>query len=210
MSVNSSGRLARDVLLPAMTDIGFQEPFGIAVAQTPSPPEFELRSLTRLTDDFARHTPSKCPACTSGTSTLIPIQQDSYLLSLAAFIQLTAITREGARTSTEVIQRYGSIDAFRVHRTHSDGRHHAYFVDLVPILGTNVFKERLAVAVHPWRDAGIDLIVHPEHSAAAQLASMVCQRTGCVKNPWKQTRTAFGNSKARSWTGFSVLGGYAW
>ena len=181
VSVNSSGRLARDVLFPAMTEIGFQNPFGVAIAQTPSPPEAPLLSLTKLSDDFVRYEPSKCPACAKGNSTLIPIQRDSYLLNLAAYIQPTRITRAAAHPSTEVVERYRGINAFCVHRTHSDGRHHAYFVDLLPMLETGVFRERLVTAVGPWHDAGIELIVHPKHMAGARLASMVAEELGVTR-----------------------------
>ena len=181
LSVNSSGRLARDVLLPAMTDVGFRNTVAIAVAQTPSRPDYGLPSLTTLGPDFVRHRPAKCPACTSGTSVLIPIQQDSYLLNLSAYIHPAAITRKVAQRSTEVVQRYSGIEAFRVHMTHSDGRHHAYFVDLMPIVECDEFAKRLTATVRPWRDARIDLIVHPAHPAARRLGSMVAQKLGVSK-----------------------------
>lgn len=181
VSVNSSGRLARDVLLPAMRDVGFSSPIGIALTRTPTPSEFELSSLTTLNDDFMRQGPAECEACTLGHSTLVPIQHDSYLLNLAAYTQKTAITRQVARPSTEIIERYGGIDAFWVHRTHSDGRHHAYFVDLTPILECETFRQRLAEIVNPWRDVGIDLIVHPDQAEATQLATMVAEELG-VRN----------------------------
>ena len=117
VSVNSSGRLVRDVLLPAMVEIGFNNPVGIALARTPSPPEHELPSLTMLNHDFARQKHKECQVCARGNSTLIPIQHDSYLLNLAAYIQKTAITREAAQVSTEVVNRYRGIGAFWVHRT---------------------------------------------------------------------------------------------
>ena len=175
VSVNSSGRLVRDVLLPAMADVGFHNPIAIALARTPNPPEYQLPSLTTLNDDFARQGPAECQACTRGNSTLIPIQHDSYFLNLAAYIQTSAITRKVAQISTEVIERYRGIGAFWVHRTHPDGRHHAYFVDLTPIIKLDTFRQRLAEIVLPWRDADIDLILHPDHEAAAQLASMVAE-----------------------------------
>ena len=180
VSVSSSGRLVRDLLLPAMGDVGFHNPVGIALARTPSSPEYEFPSLTILNDDFARQGHAECQACIRGNSTLIPIQHDSYLLNLAAYIQTTAITRAAAQISTEVIERYGGIGAFRVHRTHSDGRHHAYFVDLMPILELKIFRQRLAETVRPWHDTRIDVIVHPDHAAAAQLASMVAEELGAT------------------------------
>ncbi len=178
VSVNSSGRLARDILLPTMEEAGFNSPIGVALTKTPSPSEFELCSLTILSDDFGRQAPVECEACSHGNSTLVPIQHDSYLLDLAAYIQRTTIKRRVAQPSTEVVERYGGIGAFRVHRTHSDGRHHAYFVDLMPILNCERFRQRLAEIVQSWRDVDIDLIVHPDHAEAAQLAIMVAEELG--------------------------------
>ena len=178
ISVNSSGRLVRDVLLPAMAEVGFTDPTAVALAKTPNPPDHQLPALTMLSDDFARWPHADCPACKRGDSTLLPIQNDSYLLNLAAFVQPTAITRKAAELSTDVVQRYRDIGAFRVHTTHSDGRHHAYFIDLIPILETPAFHNRLAEALGPWRSVDFDLIVHPDHPAATRLASMVSAELG--------------------------------
>ena len=178
VSVNSSGRLVRDKLLPIMEDVGFQNPIGIALTRTPSASEDRFQSLTTLSSDFARYAAKDCPACTQGTSTVIPIQRDSYLLSLAAYTQNSAITRSGTRASTDVMKRYGGLSAFWVHKTHKDGRHHAYFVDLEPILSHKDFEARLAERVQPWRACNIEVVLHPEHSAAAKLASMVATQIG--------------------------------
>ena len=173
VSVNSSGRLVRDVLLPAMKDIGSEDSVGIAIAKTPSPSEYEIEALTTLSVDFERYEPDACPACASGKSMLLPIQRDSYLLNLAAYTRTTSITRSVAKPSTQVVERYRNIGAFRVHQTHADGRHHAYFVDLNPILGCKVFFDRLSLNLKAWCQVGIDLVIHPNHPPATQLASMV-------------------------------------
>ena len=178
VSVNSSGRLVRDVLLPAMTDAGFLDPVAIALAGTPSPADHRLPALARLSDDFARWDQADCPACQTGNSSIIPIQMDSYLLNLAAYVQRTRITRSAANFSADFVQRYRNINAFKVHRTHSDGRHHAYFIDLLPILECDAFRSRLAESLGPWRHMGIDLIVHPDHVAAQRLAQMVAKELG--------------------------------
>ena len=180
VSVNSSGRLVRDVLLPAMETVGFRNTLGIALTRTPDPSEYKLPSLTVLNETFRRYRPAECPACRRGKSAVIPIQHDSYLLTLAAYTQSTAIARRSARKSTEVVERYRGKNAFWVHRTHSDGRHHAYFVDLGPVLGHDTFRERVARTVRPWRRVGIDLVLHPDHYVAARLAKMVAEELGVV------------------------------
>ena len=181
VSVNSSGRLVRDVILPMMKKVGFGDPIGVALARTPNPPEHQLPSLTILSEDFRRYTSADCPACARGGSTAIPIQHDSYLLTLAAYTKETTITRRGAETSTKIVERYRGINAFRVHRTHDDGRHHAYFIDLAPMLELRAFEERLADTVDPWRDIGIDLILHPGHITAVRLARMVATELGVAE-----------------------------
>ena len=178
VSVNSSGRLVRDRILPTMRRVGLTDPISIALARTPNPPDYQLPALAVLSEDFRRYTASECPACLRGGSTAIPIQHDSYLLTLAAYTKESAITRSGAGMSTRVVDRYRGINAFRVHRTHSDGRHHAYFVDLVPMLEVRAFEQRLAQKLDSWRSAAIDVILHPRHTAAAKLASMVAAELG--------------------------------
>ena len=178
VSVNSSGRLVRDVILPLMKRIGIESPTSVALARTPNSPDFALRALSVLSDDFTRYTPEDCPACAKGRSTAILIQHDSYLLDLAAYTRENAITRRGAELARCIVERYSGIDAFRVHRTHTDGRHHAFFIDLVPMLKQSAFKTRLANTVAVWRGVNVDLILHPEHTAAAQLASMVARELG--------------------------------
>ena len=170
--------LVSEVLLPAMEDVGFIEPLGIALARTPSPPVHELPALTTLSDDFMRYMPEDCPACTRGKSTLIPIQHDSYQLKLAAFTHKTTITRAVAKPSTSVIERYKGVGAFQLHRTYTEEgrantRHHAYFVDLAPVLTQSEFRSRLRAKTEPWRDKRIDLVLHPKHHVADRLAAMV-------------------------------------
>ena len=181
VSVNSSGRLVRDLILPTMRKVGFDDPISIALARTPNPPEHRLPALTVLSKEFNRYVPEDCPACTRGGSTVIPIQHDTYLLTLAAYTKETAITRKHAEKSAQMMKRYGGISAFRVHKTHSDGRHHAYFIDLAPMLELCAFQTRLARTVDPWRGIGIDLIVHPGHRVAARLADMVAKELGGIE-----------------------------
>ena len=183
VSVNSSGRLVSETLLPTMVDVGFQEPLGIALTRTRRPPTYELPALTTLSDDFMGYLPKDCPACAGGKSTLIPIQHDSYQLSLAAYTHKTTITRAIAEPSTGVIERYKSVAAFQIHRTyteqgHTNSRHHAYFVDLAPVLAHDEFRSRLREKLQPWLERKIDLVLHPRHDVAGQLAAMVSDELG--------------------------------
>lgn len=181
VSVDSSGHLARDKLLPIMEELGFQKPVGVALTRSPGSFEDGFRSLTTLGDEFRRYEPKNCCVCTRQNATVIPIQQDSYLLSLAAYTQRTEIRRDDTRASTGVVEKYRDIGAFRVHRTHTDDRHHAYFVDLEPILDQKAFASRLDQKVRRFHGRNIDLVLHPGHSAARRLAAMVAARLGSVK-----------------------------
>lgn len=177
MSVNSSGRLAQNRLLPAMTKVGFCDPPCIAIASTPNPPIFPVKSLITLEKTFERKTPLDCNACKEG-STLIQIQEDSYLLNLAAHVHFNRITRSDASPARDVVNRYRGIGAFRIHVTYSTGRHHAFYVDLIPMLESDRFKQRLAQCLHQLQHRSIDLIIHPSHNAAQRLARMVAERLG--------------------------------
>lgn len=177
ISVNSSGRLAKDLLLPTMVQLGFRDPPCIAIASTPNPPVFSVNALATLGKEFERKSPSDCDACKEG-STLIHIQEDSYLLNLAAHVHFNRITRIDASSATEVINRYRGIGAFRIHVTHPTRRHHAFYVDLDPMLESDSFKQRLSQCLCQLNHRSIDLIIHPNHSVAERLAQMVGDRLG--------------------------------
>lgn len=183
LSVNSSGRLAKTLLFPAMERVGFEDSIGIALAQSPSQTgvfadsDFEIQPLTKLDESFMRKSTEDCTVCGSGDATLIPIQHDSYLLNLAAHTQSVSITIEAARMSRDVVSRYRDIGAFHVHKTHDD-RHHAFFIDLEPVLGSDTFKQRLEDTVDHWKNENIDMILHPDHDSAETLARMVASSLG--------------------------------
>lgn len=175
VSVNSSGRLIRERLLPAMRNVGFGNPDPVTVAISSTPPSGvpSVESLTILDEDFARHDPADCELCKTADAILIPIPDDTYLLNLSAHIHLTAIGKKHAEDSRKMVDRYRNIGAFKTHVTHSDGRHHAYFVDLLPMLNQDIFRRRAIERLGSWQDQDVDLIIHPGHAAASGLAAIV-------------------------------------
>ena len=178
ISVNSSGRLLRDCLLPAMREVGFRnpDPVMVAIAATSSnSPLPNVEALTILDSDFAPHDPANCEACKVPGAISIPIPYDTYLLGLSAHIQSTAISRQHVKDSSKMVRRYHGIGAFKTHTTHYDGRHHAYFVDLLPMLKQATFKKQAAEKLQAWQGQGIDLIIRPSHAAARELAAIVAQ-----------------------------------
>ena len=200
VSVNSSGRLMCGRLIPAMKEVGFSDPIGLAIARTPGKQDHTITSLTTLADEFTRFAASDCPLCQNNNSTLVPIQPDSYLLDLATNIRFTAITREITKHSTPVIERYKGIGAFSVHRTHSNGNHYAYFINMTPILESKAFHKRLRKALRPWKNIEIDLIVHPNNENAQNLAKMIAKHLSveCVLSCDERNITALeGDCKCR-------------
>ncbi len=173
LSVNSSGRLARDLLIPAMKQVGFHDPVVVAIAASPNSRTRDMEALTILDQDFSRQDPATCQACTRPDSILIPIPYDTYLLGLSAHVHRTKIGVKHTQYSTEVVRRYSDLGAFKTHVTHLDGRHHAYFVDLVPMLKQEIFTTRAKQRLRSWVGQDIDLIVHPDHFAAKRLAMLV-------------------------------------
>ena len=173
ISVNSSGRLATNLLLPAMQQVGFRSPKTVAIAATSHSPVSNIEALTTLDEDFERHIPENCTACEADDSIVIPIPYDTYLLSLSAHVHRTAISTKHTNDSTKMISRYRDIGAFKTHVTHSDGRHHAYFVDLLPMLRQDIFHARATEKLQQWRKHDIDIVMHPRHQAARCLATIV-------------------------------------
>lgn len=173
ISVNSSGRLANNLLLPAMQKVGFSTPMTVAIASTLYSPVSSIEALTTLDEDFERYAPEDCATCKANDSILIPIPYDTYLLSLSAHIHRTAISTKHANRSKQTISQYRDIGAFKTHVTHSDGRHHAYFVDLLPMLRKDIFQTRATKILQPWHHRNIDIIIHPRHQAARCLAAIV-------------------------------------
>ena len=178
ISVNSSGRLLHNRLLPAMREVGFRnpDPVTVAIAATSSHSLLpNVEALTVLDADFERHAPADCKACKVTDAILIPIPYDTYLLSLSAHVQSTAIGKRHVKGSSKMVSRYHDIGAFKTHKTHSDGRHHAYFVDLLPMLNEAIFRKRAIEKLEAWHDEDIDLIIHPRHAAARGLTAIVAQ-----------------------------------
>ena len=178
VSVNSSGRLVQSRLLPAMQEIGFPNPLEIALARTPGVQKYSIKSLTTLNDQFQRHSANDCLLCKTNNTTVLPITRDSYLLDLTAYVRPTAITRKNAKGSTQVIERYKGVGAFSVHKTHTDGRHFAFFVNIVPILNHESFTKRLRSELKKWSDIEIDLILYPPSNTSRILAEMVAKYLG--------------------------------
>lgn len=175
LSVNSSGRLARDLLIPAMQQVGFDDPVVVTIAASPNSLAPNMEALTILDRDFSREDPARCQACTQPDSILIPIPYDTYLLGLSAYVHRTAIGVKHTQNSTDVVSRYSNLGAFKTHITHSAGRHHAYFVDLGPMLEQDIFVARVKQRLRPWVDQDIDLIVHPDHLTAKRLAMLIAE-----------------------------------
>lgn len=178
LSVNSSGALAHDVILPALVAAQQLSPAAVALAVAPPGPERPVDSLCELGDDFARHAPDLCSACAAGRPAVVPIEHDTYLMRLAAYATETEITEKDGKDAKDVVGAYAGRGVFTVHRSHTDGRHHAFYVDIMPMLDTDRFRDRLARELEPLAVEPPDAIVHPPMRAPAALASIVAEALG--------------------------------
>lgn len=173
VSVTSTGYLAREVMAPALSKAGHIEPRIIALAQPVNAPS-EVQHLAKLPEVFAPEA-AECARCSEGVDVLIPIQRDSYLLALSAYSSQTAIKAVDAAQGRALLAEYGGVGAFSVHRTHDDGRHHAYYANVEPMLDLPVFTEHLEERLTQL-PSELDLVVAPDLPAARRLAELVAER----------------------------------
>ncbi|SDY50082.1 hypothetical protein SAMN05660209_03036 [Geodermatophilus africanus] len=172
LSVNSSGRMAHQVVLPALEQADQVGAIVVALATAPPGSTAPVRSLSQLDNTYRRYNADSCAYC-EVKRTVIPIDRDTYLMRLAAYTQQTAITRADTARSTKIVEAYKGLGAFSLHRDHVDGRHHAFYVDLLPMLDTERFARGLSEAVSSLRDIRPQVILHPPTEAAARLAGSV-------------------------------------
>jgi hypothetical protein len=187
LSVNSTGRLAKR-LETVLTSVGHTRPNLVALTQAPSDEDGEVHveALASLHEGHRRQ-PKPCPVCDDkGSGTAVPIEPNSYLMRLSALSVKSAISKQFSDPVRDVVERYQSTGTFAVHRTHDDGRHHAYYIDVSQMAGTSEFARRLDAAVNDLCQSlpgGPLVILHPKLPAAQRLASEVAQRLSAVGVP---------------------------
>jgi hypothetical protein len=174
VSVTSTGHLARKVMVPALRAAGHTDPIVVALAQ-PAGSTSDVPHLAELPRVFAPLT-ADCTRCKEGSDVVLPIQRDSYLLSLSAYTTESAIRKLDARAGEELLNRYADIGAFAVHRTHDDGRHHAYYANVMPMLSAPEFANRLDQAIGAMPKREFDLAIAPDLEAAHRFAEMAGER----------------------------------
>jgi hypothetical protein len=174
VSVTSTGHLATQVMVPALKAAGHVDPVVVALAQ-PAESESEVPHLADVPTIYAPES-SECRRCTEGDDVLLPIQRDSYLLSLSAYSKETAIRQPDAVEGKDLVNRYAGVGAFSVHRTHADGRHHAYYANVLPMLGQDEFAQRLDARISELPRREFSLAVAPDLEAAQRFTEMVRER----------------------------------
>lgn len=180
LSINSSGSMAHDVVLPALGNAAQKRSVAVALASSSRDGDRKVDALVDLDEEFHRYEIGDCRRCDEATA-LIPIQKSTYLMKLAAYTQLTAISKEDANLSRDVIEAYKDCGAFSLHRTHleaGDDRHHAFYVDLLPMLTKQRFGKRLLRAVGGLNDIEPSVIICPPSKAAQELAKAVAGLLG--------------------------------
>ena len=173
VSVTSTGFLALEVMAPAMRAAGHEDMRVIALAQPEGAPS-EVPHLAELPRAFAPED-ADCERCRDGDDVLLPVQRDSYLLALSAFSTLTAITATDAAEGKSLLSNYGGVGAFSVHRTHDDGRHHAYYANVLPMLNEPAFVQHLAERLS-LMPRTFDVALAPDLPAARKFAELVAER----------------------------------
>ncbi len=175
LSINSSGSMAHDVVLPALEEAAQAGAVAIALATSSADGDRPVEALAELDSEFRRQKAENCPRCAEAT-TLVPIGKSTYLMKLAAYTELTAISKPDAELSREVIEAYAKTGAFSLHRDHDeagDERHHAFYVDLLPMLESQRFTKGLLLAVGGLKDVEPSVILCPPSQAAQELAKRV-------------------------------------
>ncbi|MCR1786712.1 phosphoribosyltransferase domain-containing protein [Nocardioides carbamazepini] len=180
LSINSSGAMAHEVVLPALEEAAQRGATAVALATSSAEGDRDVPALAVLDEQFRRHPADACPRCADDT-TVIPIQKNTYLMKLAAYTELSAITAKDAERSRDVVEAYAASGAFSLHRDYDEAgeeRHHAFYVDLLPMLSTDRFNERLRSAVESLEHINPQVIICPPSQAAQELAAKVADLIG--------------------------------
>lgn len=180
ISVNSSNQLADRIRIAAhMAD--HADVVSIAVCQTPDDGDERIPALATLPNIFQRHDDGECGDCATNASIIVPIQHDTYLLELAAYVRQVAIKVATAAAGRSFFERYPDPGIASVHRYHGDGRHHAFHIDIGALAQRSSFTDKLAELVKRWEGSNIDLVICPSHEPARTMAAIVADVLGC---PW--------------------------
>lgn len=179
LSVNSTGTSARRIIA-VLNDIGQWRPKVVAIAQAPTDPMPRDISFLASLDDAHRRLATPCPECAKHpVNFAVPIETGSYLLRLSALTRKAAITVKTSKDAKAVISRYAGKGVFGAHRTHDDGRHHAFFIDVAKMIDSGNFSDPLEATLDELcaeLDESPVLLLHPNLAAAGAFADMVKTR----------------------------------
>ncbi len=183
LSINSSGSMAHDVVLPSLEQAVQSNATVVALASASGDDDREVEALVRLDESFRRQSADSCSLCDLGR-TVLPIDKSTYLLKLAAYTETTAIRALDAKATREVIEAYAGIGAFGLHRSHTeagDERHHGFYIDVLPMIKTQRFQDALRECLACMSGVNPTVVVCPPSEAAATLAEEVAQILGVGK-----------------------------
>ncbi len=180
LSVNSTGHFAHR-LNKVLTACGHTRPNMVALSQAPSDTSSDVTvTALAMLNEGHRRQEIPCPICqASGSKSAVPVEPNSYLMRLSALSLKAIITRQISKPVRDVIERYSESGAFAIHRTHADGRHHAYYIDVLSMAGHPVFARRLDERVDELVSSiGAEpvAVLHPDLEPARYLAAMVIER----------------------------------
>lgn len=172
-SVSSTGQQAEE-LADGCRSAGFTDVRNVALygptgaPDTMCPQDAVGRYWSPTDDDFQLTTPA------------VPIDKTTYLLDVSVLATRTRINRPNAQQAWEFFDRYRGADCISVHRDqHDSERHHAIYVDVTRLAETPAFQHRLEQLLVRLDRA--DVVLCPDHRAAADLAGMVARRLSCPR-----------------------------
>lgn len=135
-----------------------------------------------------------CVACSPGrlgAGRALKINPESYLLNVAQSTLPVPLDGAPAQDAMDFVGRYAGLGAFFAHRDEplemsTRRRHHSIYIDLDPILSSNVFQVRARDLLRRIAEFDIDLILSPNHASAKRLAELASHQLNApiiVANP---------------------------
>lgn len=182
-SVLSTGDMAARTRA-AVFDLGFETVDVVALfgtADSKAIAEGFAEVFCELPTDLGRATADDCERCKPDSrrySPALQISPTTFTVGVAESVVPTRLDKPYVADVKDLVARYRGMDVFSVHRTDdSNDRHHAVHVDVGAMLFSPIFQDRYAAKLDELKGE-VDVILHPSHTAARELAQLARQQLG--------------------------------